>query len=165
MYARRPSSDTTTSCGSSPAGTRATGCRLAASTITSELSLLSRTRSAADGVSAARAPTAASRQTNRHKYDRVDISHTLLPANALGPTFVLRECLFHKACHQIDLALTPGIVWRVDARRPPRASVATKCPKKGVGASLSNAPTRRRPTLRRSVSCSWERSRDTHRRL
>src|SRR5271167_1632669 len=50
MYARLPSWLATTSCGSSPAGTRATILRVAGSTRASALSSFSRTSSAGDGV-------------------------------------------------------------------------------------------------------------------
>src|ERR1700722_5879028 len=53
MYATRPSVDATISCGSVPAGTRATIFMLAGSTIAIALSLFSNTSSAADGVCAA----------------------------------------------------------------------------------------------------------------
>src|SRR5947208_13820954 len=52
MYARLPSGDATISCGSCPAGTRATICKFAGSTIASMLSLFSRTSNAGEGVCA-----------------------------------------------------------------------------------------------------------------
>jgi|SRR5580704_13342066 hypothetical protein len=52
MYATRPSVDATISCGSVPAGTRATIFMLAGSTIAIALSLFSSTSNAGDGVCA-----------------------------------------------------------------------------------------------------------------
>src|SRR5258708_31296096 len=63
MYVVSPSSDTATSCGSLPAGTRATIFRLEGSTITKVSCSFSRTSSAAAGVFAA-CRAAAPRQTS-----------------------------------------------------------------------------------------------------
>src|SRR6267378_8060142 len=62
MYASLPSADATISWGSGPAGTRATICKVAGSTIASELSLFSSTSNAGEGVCAA-VKFAASRKT------------------------------------------------------------------------------------------------------
>src|SRR5579863_914470 len=84
MYATRPSVDATISCGSVPAGTRATTFMLAGSTIAIALSLFSRTSNAGDGVCAdadeptiiANAQTAHALPTNfRHRPVAV-ISHS-----------------------------------------------------------------------------------------
>src|SRR6267378_3485278 len=79
MYASFPSADATISWGSGPAGTRATICKFAGSTMISELSLFSSTSNAGEGV-CAMVKFAANRKTLNAPAAQID----------LGPEFIHR---------------------------------------------------------------------------